>query len=387
MQRNILWLASWYPNKLKPFDGDFIQRHARAVSLFQKITVIHIKKDEAGIVTKNILETVSSSGNLTEVIIFYHSLRTGYKLLDRLASSLKYTAVYRTFLKKYFKQEGAPDLVHAHVAMKAGLQALYLKKRFKISYIITEHWSGYYQKSEENVISRGWWFTYFSRRVLKNAKLILPVADYLGKAIATFETVHFEVIPNVVDTSSFYYEEKPIKKFRFLHISSMIKLKNPEGILRAAKLLYSQGSEFELLMIGSKDWQLMTLAKELGLLNTVVSFKDEMPYEQVASEIKLGSAFVLFSRYESLPCVILESLCCGVPVISSNVGGIKEVVNDLNGLLVQEGEEAQLKNAMKKMMNEYEKFDRGKIAQSAAAKFGYEVVGKKIVDIYDKLVT
>ena len=53
MNKNILWLPGWYPNILSPYDGDFIQRHARAVALFQKLTVIYIKKDEKGIVTQN----------------------------------------------------------------------------------------------------------------------------------------------------------------------------------------------------------------------------------------------------------------------------------------------------------------------------------------------
>jgi hypothetical protein len=44
MQKNILWLVSWYPNKLKPFDGDFIQRHAKAVSLFQTLQLFILKK-------------------------------------------------------------------------------------------------------------------------------------------------------------------------------------------------------------------------------------------------------------------------------------------------------------------------------------------------------
>lgn len=387
MQKKILWLASWYPNKLKSFDGDFIQRHAKAVSLFQKITVIHIKKDEDGVLTKNVLETFSSSGNLKEIIIYYYPVKTGFKLLDKFLSHLKYDRVYKGTFKKYLKSQGQPDLVHVHVAMKAGLQALYLKKRYAIPYVLTEHWSGYYPDAEETVFNLGWFFTHYSRRILSNAMLVLPVADYLGKAINSFQKINYAIVPNVVDISAFFYEKKSIKKFRFLHVSSMIKLKNPEGILRAAKFLYDEGCEFELIMIGSKDGQLLNLAEQLGLNDNVVFFNDEMPYEQIANEMRLSSAFILFSRYESLPCVILEALCCGVPAISSDVGGIKEVIDDSNGLLVQQGEVIQLKDAMKKLIKEYEKFDGKKISEMAAVKFAYEVVGKRIIDIYNQLTT
>ncbi len=72
MNKKILWLASWYPNILSPYDGDFIQRQARAAALFQRLTVIYIKKDEKGIVTKDLKIVSSSENNLTEIIVFYH---------------------------------------------------------------------------------------------------------------------------------------------------------------------------------------------------------------------------------------------------------------------------------------------------------------------------
>ena len=42
----VLWLPSWYPNKLAPFDGDFIQRHAKAAALYNDILVIYAVPDE-----------------------------------------------------------------------------------------------------------------------------------------------------------------------------------------------------------------------------------------------------------------------------------------------------------------------------------------------------
>ena len=44
---NVLWLASWYPNRTNPFNGDFIERHAKAVAPFvNRLTVIAAAKDE-----------------------------------------------------------------------------------------------------------------------------------------------------------------------------------------------------------------------------------------------------------------------------------------------------------------------------------------------------
>src|SRR5574340_1277718 len=117
--KNILWLASWYPNALDLFDGDFIQRHAKAVALFQKLTVIYIKKDEKRELTKDQKIVSSSYGNLTEIIVYYHTPKTRWHFFNRLLSAIKYRRVSHHILRKYIEENGKPDLVHVHVALKA----------------------------------------------------------------------------------------------------------------------------------------------------------------------------------------------------------------------------------------------------------------------------
>ncbi|MEO6637642.1 MAG: glycosyltransferase, partial [Ginsengibacter sp.] len=218
MKQNILWLASWYPNELTPYDGDFIQRHAEAVSRFQEITVIHIKKDEEGIITKDVKIISSSKQNLHEMIVFYHPARTGLRLLNRFISSIKYKKVYKKVLKSYINKTGKPQLVHVHVALKAGLLALYLKKKMRIPFIVTEHWSGYFKEAKVNIYNSGFLLRNYTKKVLSNASVLLPVTQNMGEVInATLVRIPFEVVPNVVDTSLFYYKPPGNKKFTFIH--------------------------------------------------------------------------------------------------------------------------------------------------------------------------
>src|SRR5437868_6371807 len=118
---NILWLPSWYPNRLKNYDGDFIQRHAKCTSLLRHIDVIHVVNDPYGNVTSDIKEEVTTNGYLTETIIYYKTLRTGFRFLDRILSSIKYLRVYKEAVQKYVSKNGRPACVHLHVAMRAGL--------------------------------------------------------------------------------------------------------------------------------------------------------------------------------------------------------------------------------------------------------------------------
>lgn len=381
-----LWLASWYPNALTPFDGDFIQRHARAASLFKKIIILHVKKDTDASITDDVKEVVSSTGNLTEIIIYYHPMKTGIRFLDKIISANKYKNTYRSILKKYFKSYGKPDIIHVQVAMKAGLQAMHIKKVKHIPYILTEHWSGYYAEAAENIYNTGWLQKRLTRSILKNASIVLPVAKSLEAAIKRLINVKTRVIPNVVNTSLFFIKPQQKEKFRFIHVSTMVYTKNAEGIISAARLLADEGVDFELIMIGNKSSDLIKLAGDLKLLDKHIFFKGEVSYEQVAQEMQSSSAFIMFSRYESLPCVILEALCCGLPVISSDVGGISEVINNKNGILVYSENILQLKDAMKEMISAYASYNKDAIATEAAEKYNYHTVGRQISDIYQQFI-
>jgi glycosyltransferase involved in cell wall biosynthesis len=380
--KKILWLTSWYPNRLDKFTGDFIQRHAQAVSQFCKIEVIYIKKDDN--ISANTSSTIiNRSGNLTEQIIYYNSCKINFKPLDRLISFLNYNKHYRKAVKQYLKENGKPDYVHVHVAMNAGVTALWIKKKWNIPYLVTEHWSGYYRQSIPSVFDYGFLFRFLNKRILKKAALFFPVTHHLGETVKKdFVDISYQVIPNVVNTALFNYKPSGSHKFRFIHISFMGYEKNPAGIFAAAQLLKERGYEFELLMLGNKNEKLSAMAMEFNLTPEYVIFKDAVLYIEVPAEIQKSSALLLFSRYENLPCVILEALCCGLPVISSNVGGIAEVVDKENGILVESENIEALANAMQKMMDDYHNYDREKIALDAFAKFNYKKVGRQIANFY-----
>src|SRR5215831_6236586 len=118
----ILWLPSWYPNKLTPFDGDFIQRHARAAALYNNIHVIYSVPDE-GKFADNIKESLNTDGRLTEHIIYFKKSRGFF---GRVGAFLKWNKLLKETIKRYIQENGKPHIVHVHVPMKAGLIARWI---------------------------------------------------------------------------------------------------------------------------------------------------------------------------------------------------------------------------------------------------------------------
>jgi glycosyltransferase involved in cell wall biosynthesis len=383
-RKKILWLCSWYPNKTGPFHGDFIQRHAIAAALYNDICVIHVTGDSSGatVATEHV---INNSIGLTEHIIYY---KKATSFLGKIISHYRWLTLCRQAVKKYIAKNGKPDVVHVHVPLKAGIAALWIKRKYYIPYAITEHWGIYNDIEVQNYKSKSLAFKKYSKRIVEQACKFVSVSCYLADGVNRLVTKkEYEVIPNVVDTDLFYYTDKKNSSFSFIHVSNMVPLKNAEGILKAFTLLLQQKNDALLIMVGDTDPAIRNIATGLGLTETNLSFRGEVSYQQVAIAMQQSDCLILFSNIENSPCVIGEALCCGLPVIATAVGGIPELVNESNSLLVVPKNETSLAAAMQQMMDKYAEYDRKKIAEDAKSKFSYPVTGKKLDEIYTAIIS
>lgn len=381
--KKILWLCSWYPSKMEPFNGDFIQRHAKAAALFNDIHVIHVTNDfPDGI--EQLGQEVFSNGQLREHIIYFKKKKS---LKAKLTNHLRWLALFKKAIRNYIIKNGRPDLVHVHVPVKAGVLALWVKKNYKISYLVTEHWGIYNDVIEDSYAAKGIAFKRFSQKIFQQASRFISVSEYLAKGVnKLIGRKDYEVIPNTVNTDLFSYKEKKDPVFRFIHVSNMVSLKNAEGILRSFKNFIEQNGIAELIMAGDKHLHIRSYAQSLGFPKGVLTFLGEIPYTQVAKEMQKADSLLLFSTIENSPCVIGEALCCGLPVITTNVGGIPELVDHSNALIIESKDEAALSQAMHQMVSKINNYDRKKIAENAIGKFSYPVIGKQINAAYEEVL-
>ena len=379
--KKILWLPSWYPNKITPFDGDFIQRMAKATSQYAEIHVFFVVKDES--LKDNQVTIFAQNGNLHETIAYYKSS----SFLPRLSSWKKYFSIYKQLISSFIKEHGKPHLVHVQVPVKAGLIALWLKRKYGIDYVCTEHFAIYNDVVDDCFGRRSFYFKYYTRKIFKEARVFLPVSQNLGLSIN--ERViekDFTVIYNVADTDLFYYAPSAQQKFRFIHVSEMGPRKNVKGIIRAFCALHKQLPGTELILVGSYNTELFETASSSGLLNKAIFFTGQLSYESVAHQMQQAHALILFSNFENMPCVIIEALCCGLPVISTKTGGIAEVIDNKNGMLIPVDNEAALEQSMQQLMSNYSRFNRATIAENARQQFSYHKIGHQINEVYNKVL-
>lgn len=384
---NVLHIASWYPSKVQPFNGDFIQRQLKALSLHMPVYVIAAVKDDEASPDEESWAENKLSDQFYERVCCYGSVKTGVGLIDRYFSSIRYKRILHKMVQDYIWEHGKPDLIHVHVAMNGGLIALQLKEQLGIPFVVTEHSTIYHPAAADRLESRFFMWRKKLKQVLRSAALLLPVSDDLGKAIQHHVPgVSCKVIPNVVDTDQFHLKTKPVSSVcELVHVSGMNYQKNTVGLLNALEQLKKIRTDWHCTMIGPASEALKDLSRKKGLADRI-HWAGEVSYAEVAAYMQKSHALVLFSRYENQPCVILEALCCGLPVVTTRVGGIAEVIDASNGLFATSEQVNTLVEALDQLMKNYATFDVAQISNHATAAYNYSVVGKKIKQTYEDLL-
>lgn len=372
--KHVLFLASWYPSRKFLFAGDFIQRHARAASVQNQITVLHAIKDDS--MTKS-YEICENQEEIREIIVYYKGgFFRPFNFIKR------YIAFY-----KGFKKVEEIDLVHLNTSFPAGVFALYLKWFKNKKYVLTEHWTGLHPErfSKINFIER-----FFIQKILKNAEIYLPVSLHLGKSMQLIApSQKMQVIPNVVDTDRFQVLNisKNSTITRFLHISMLRdEHKNVSGMLNVTKRLADEKFDFEFHIGGNGSLdEIEKFTKENKLEKQIKTF-GTLSHKEVAQKMPEFDCFVLFSNYENQPCVQIEAFSSGISFIGTDVGGISEFLPHDFGILVEKGNEVELFEAMKSIIQGKSFADKNTMHQYAVDNFSKSVISKKFNDIYKEII-
>ncbi len=359
--------------------GLFVQRHALSVKPFVDVHTLFVKsfqeqsKTEWMHIAEPIEETHIYFKRQKNVILYFFQF-----------------VIYHFKGFKYIKKKNwKPDLIHVNVLTREGLIALFFKWIWGIPYVVTEHWTRY----EDPNSYKGTIRKIATNLVVKNASKIMPVtADLMRKmqkAGLPLDRNSVQVVPNVVDTTRFFpnLNRTPNTKFRFIHISCFEENhKNVKGLLNAIHQLANSHQNFELRLIGTgPDWEeVVQYSEDLNFPEDMVTFLGLKENEELVEEIQKSDVHLLFSNYENLPVVNLECFACGVPVISTDVGGIREFFNDDLGRLIAPKDEHALVKVLQDFMDGKIHFDSQVIREYAIQHFSSEHIGEQLFHIYQQ---
>ena len=346
----VLFLSAWYPTPQDMMAGLFVQKHAEAVAQQgHDVRVLYSNKTGIG---------------------WARDMYMGWKQLK--------------------KEWGMPDIVQMNVLDKNGVIAMWLKRRYRIPYVIVEHWSGYLPA---NFSFREGWHGRLMRKIAQNASCILPVSQMLEDAMKQCGICNknWQRIHNVVD-DFFFHPISPLtitpkgSKFRFLHVSCFDeKAKNIQGMLRAMREVAEQRQDFELMVVGTGvDYAAdVAYADSLNFPEDILHFTGEQTPYEVAQWMQESDCFVLFSRYETYAVVLAEAITKGLPFISTATAGIATDLPKECGITIENENEDQLVAAIYHMLNKQVRLNTVSIKENSRF-FHAQEIGKNLLAIYDR---
>jgi len=383
---NILFLASWYPNDESTQAGNFIQQHAKAVSLYCNVSVVHtvpVKNQKEDRISK------AWNNGVYEVIVYYQKTDTSLPFISNYQKANRKQAAYKKGYSLALNEIGSFDLTHLNVVYPAGIFALYLNNKYKTPFVLSEHWTAFQAASRQSFNT---WQKFLIKKIASKASFICPVSEDLKKAMISFGINHsYKVIPNVINTNVFKLNSSKIKtqSTKILHLSNLKdEQKNISGILNVIKRLSEKRTDFVLTIAGNGPIEkYQKLAKELNISKELLTFMGERNNHEVFELMHSHHFFLLFSNYETFSIVIAEAWACGLPVIATRCGGLTEAITEENGIQVPVKNEAALTTAIHEMLDNIHHYDGEKISRSIDDQYSYGSIGKQLNEIYKSILS
>jgi glycosyltransferase involved in cell wall biosynthesis len=200
------------------------------------------------------------------------------------------------------------------------------------------------------------------RRVLTESDFALTVSDGLRQAVlkigADPQRVH--VFSQGVDPNAFHVGDQQISREALglannrpvlVWVGRMVPVKRLDVLVEACSLLRNRNIAFELRLVGDgptrKAAEKLVAARGLG---DVIRFVGSVPYQETANWYRAADATVLCSDSEGLPNVLRESLACGTPFVSTDVGSIREVAEPGASVLTPRGDAAALADGIQEIL-------------------------------------
>lgn len=352
MKIKVLLISNMYPSSLHPNYGIFVRNFENGII------------ENSGIVHKAVIK--GSGKNIIQKILKY------IKLFFDVYISL--------CINKY-------DVIYVHYAEHSLIPLLPIKFLLKNTLVVNAHGDDILYNS---LISK------LVAPIIKKADLLVVPSEYFFD-IAKKKNLnnHIFISPSGgIDTSIFgqFNLKKDISIFTIGYVSRIDEGKGWDTLLLAIYDLKKHIKvKFKVIIIGggAQENELKKMVEQLQLQNDV-EFFGIIPHKELGNHYNTFDLFVFPTRLsESLGLVGIEAMACGLPVIGSNIGGLKGYIrNGYNGFIFEAGNNKELTIYLEKFisLDDYEKKFYCKNALTTARDYDSKLINKILYDRLEKLL-
>lgn len=289
------------------------------------------------------------------------------------------------------------DIIYSHWVIPNGFTGSILKIITKKKLLISLHGSDIYL-AKKNILYR--FITKFIFRISDEVTACSEDLYQFASKNGANNKVHllaWGADPDIFfpSKSAFKYFGNPILKSEneifIISIGRLVFKKGFDVLIRACENILKKDDNIKLLIGGSGDLEneLLQLVAKLNLDKKVI-FVGKIHWNDVVEFLRIGDIFVLPSiidksgNIDGLPTVLLEAMSTGLPVIASDIGGVRLVINENeNGLIFNSGDSFMLEKKLVFLLNNPDELKKlgFQARNSIISKFNWNMVANEILQI------
>ena len=388
MKKNVLMICSWLD--IKGVSGSFFWEQAGFMRDDFNFILCFFKKKYVGptslinLFRAKILKQETPNGIDTYIVDY---LIIGY-VPNKINIYLHKRAV-RKFYLFLDKSNLKIDLIHAQSIFNAGLQAFHINQLSNIPFIFTEHnqfslrkKSSYELKILQKIIDGS-----YPKLVVSYDKIRQFAANHLFADFTVVGNGVDEMIFNFSDPDNESYNDN--KDLTFVTIGAFNPLKDQETLLKALELIDTKLNErIQFIWGGFNAWgeekqsEVERLINRFSFENIKIVLIPHLTRKEIAFTFRKSDLFLFSSISEGMPVSVLEALACGLPVCTTRCGGVDEVINSMNGEIVQIKDYQAIARFLLKFINKEIVYDKLNISKNVLENYSNKAFGKRMKKIY-----
>lgn len=369
--------------------------NSKKLALFFTVGISLQTWEKVGNIEREIKPYIKLAENYSEVYFFTYGDSEDEKIIKKYSNKIKVcykknkldNKIYSLLIPFLYKKELKKIDVYKTNQMSGAWTAVIAKKLFKKKLIVRcgYEWLDFLQRNKKNIL-----YLFLAKKiekfVYKNSDKIVITSEKDKEFIINNFKITSEkivIINNYIDTNLFVKKENSNKKNKLVFVGRFNQQKNLFNLLDAV-----DNMDVELNLIGSGELEDELREKAKNIKITQVNFLGNILNENLPEKLNESEIFVFPSLYEGNPKALLEAMSMGLAVLTTNVKGIREIINHKkNGFLV-ETDSASIKKGLQELLNDgelKEKISNG-AKKTIEESFSFEKIIEKELNLHKEIV-
>lgn len=320
---------------------------------------------------------------------YYNQVVLPAQLFSRILGRERYwTSIKRKYYirlaEKIIALHGRPDVIYSQFFTNTAF-AVDIKEYLGIPLVAIEHLARFNEESL-NPFDEKW-----ARRAFDGSDTLIAVAGTLAASLKKWFGKECVVVHNMYGKE---FETPPTPSAKpegapliFVSAASLVYRKGFDAIIKAFALAKLPSEKWMLKIIGwgEEKENLENLIKENHLERNVMLL-GKMDKPSIVKVLSESHVFALPSRNENFSVAVLEGLAMGLPVLATDCGGIRECLDDNNGIITPVDDIPAMADAIKQMVDNYDQYNRTAIIEDCKRRFSPESIAKKLTEVFENTI-